>query len=123
MDIINNALKSRRLVLIILFGCMFLLGCATPKQIARPDVGEHSSRVGKGTINDVVIQAEVLDNEQAIKLFNINMARRSVIPVLFVMTNKSKVGCELRREHFKALLVSARIEPAMPGRAAALLGV
>jgi hypothetical protein len=113
-----NSLYNR--FTIILFIIM-ILGCASPKQIEQPDVRNLSSRIGENTIDEIVIKAAVLDKEQTITLFNTDMEQRCVIPILFVVTNKSKVGCEIRREHFKAHLGISRIEPAMPGRAAALL--
>lgn len=108
------------LSIIILLG-ICLSGCAGPKQIARPNAGELSSNVGEGVVDDIVFQAVVLNKTQAERLFKMDIARQGVIPVLFVMTNKSTADCHLLREHFTAHIGPAHVEPAMPGRAAALL--
>jgi hypothetical protein len=78
--------------------------------------------VGESSLNDITVQATVLDSEQTVRLFGADMARRGIIPVLFVMSNKTGNECAIRREHFTTRFGKSRIEPVLPGRAAALLG-
>lgn len=116
----KGGMHGLELSIIILLG-VCLSGCAGPKQIARPTVGELLSNVGEGMVGEIVFQASVLDKEQAGRLFENDMARKGVLPVLFVITNKSSADCHISREHFTAQMGPSRVEPAMPGRAAALL--
>jgi hypothetical protein len=106
---------------VILLGCICLIGCTAPGPIARPDVSDLSPRVRENSVNGIVFQATVLDGDQTARLFSTDMAQRNVVPVLFVMINRSEVSCTLRREHFTARFGPSGIEPAMPGRAAVLL--
>ena len=69
----------------------------------------------------ITVQAAVLNREQTARLFNLDMARRGVVPVLFAVNNETGSELLIQREHFAVRAGKSRIEPCLPGRAAALL--
>jgi hypothetical protein len=62
-----------------------------------------------------------LAKEQAQRLLGVDVTERSVMPVLFVMTNQTATPQLVLREHFSLRIDQLRIDPALPGRAATLL--
>lgn len=117
----RKGLLRSRVGLMVLVICICIAGCTAPKQITRPDSKELLETVAEGSHGDITVKAAVLDSEQADRLLNTNLARRGVIPVLFAMGNKAENKCTIRREHFTARVGNVRVEPTLPGRAAALL--
>lgn len=103
--------------------CMYAAGCTSPRQIIAPDPKELSmSNEGQTERDGFTFRATILGEEQAKRLLNVDVfASRSVVPILFVLTNQNKNACMIRREHFTLRTAQLRIEPALPGRAAALL--
>ncbi len=103
--------------------CMYLTGCSGPQQIVAPDASELStSNVGQGQRNGLTLRAAVLNEEQEIRLLRVSIASRAITPILFIISNETEISHLIRREHFTLRIGQLHIEPALPGRAAALLG-
>lgn len=121
MDQIKKFLPQNFIGLIIVAG-LCVAGCTGPQQIVAPDVRELSmSKVGQIERDGLTMRATILDEKQAERLLNVDITRRNVIPVLFVMSNETENSYSVRREHFALRIGKFCIEPTLPGRAATLL--
>jgi hypothetical protein len=69
----------------------------------------------------LVLQAALLTKDQSQRLLRVDAAARGVVPLLFVLSNKTTTTYTLRREHFRLRVNQEHLEPALPGRAATLL--
>lgn len=108
--------------LIIVITGLHTVGCTGPRQITAPNAKELSmSKPGESEREGVTLRAIILDEKQGKRLLCVDVTKHAVVPVLFVMSNQTENSYLIRREHFRLWIGQSRIEPALPGRAAALL--
>jgi hypothetical protein len=120
--IMRKVLNPRFIALIILLVGVYGVGCTGPRQIVVPDAKEvFMAKAVQIEREGLKLQATVLDENQEKRLLAVNVGKRNVVPVLFVMSNQTEIPYRIRREHFALGIDQFRIEPALPGRAAVLL--
>lgn len=108
--------------LVAVLGVTCAAGCAGPQPITPPNVSElPTAHIAQGERDGLVLRAALLAKEQAQRLISVDVTGRSVMPVLFVMTNQTATPHLVLREHFSLRVDQLPIEPALPGRAATLL--
>jgi hypothetical protein len=79
--------------------CIYAAGCTGPRQIVAPDAKELSmSDEGRSERGGFTLRATILGKEQTKRLLNVDVASRSVAPVLFVITNQDNGAGKLKLE-------------------------
>lgn len=122
MSRIERFLYRKLIELVAVLGVIYAVGCAGPQPMTPPAVSELlTAHMGESERDGLVLRAALLVKEQAQRLLGVDVTERSVMPVLFVMTNQTPTPQLILREHFSLRADQLRIEPALPGRAATLL--
>ncbi len=98
------------------------VGCRTPRPIPEASMVDLDGENAGGAASAmVVLKAVVVGPQVAGRLFDADLAARSILPVVFAVTNSGTADLHLRREQFLLVVDDAHIEPVLPGRAANLL--
>ncbi len=122
MDGIRKYSPPSVIGMFLVVGVMYTAGCTGPRPIIAPDDKELSmSNVGQSNRDGFTLRAIILSEEQGKRLLNVDVRRHALVPVLFGMSNPTGNPCLIRRDHFRLRIGELQIEPAFPGRAAALL--
>ena len=115
-------LSAIGLIIVAVGMCIFSIGCTGPRQIVAPDDKELPTSISEQSEQGgFTLRATILDEKQAKRLLGVDVASRAIAPILFVIGNQNENPYLIRRENFMLRIDQLRIEPALPGRAAALL--